>query len=306
MVIMVFCIFLVSCLDGNQKRVKNVREWPGDYEVDYPQDLVEYFDSLVKFSPATIVTQNVNNVQPNPDSIDVWNSIKALNEYQMHRSKVFPLESVQNALGHLIFMQWHCYSDGIIIDENKEEINNGEIFLFRFIEQVARLCPHVDYLTKVHTGNDDAGIFTGLEFAHNSNPLYFMLLYKNGGGYKVKHLAREEAFYNKIRELKDDKKREYILCYNSYDKHNRHSWYWPSNALVFLLDEGEPKLVCFSKDWVKKEDFYNIPNFCVNFNPNTLTWTKCKKQNNLEIPVARKDKLQLCLDGTESKFVIVE
>ena len=132
---------------------------------------------MLRNTPAFIYTWNVDDIEPNPDSLMVLNSIKALDDYQAHRRGDYPREQVAEALGMMVFAQWHNDTHG---DDEEEIMAGSEVFFFRYLEQAARLCPHVDYLTSIHTGDDKAGIFTGHEFSEWSQPYYCILLYRYG------------------------------------------------------------------------------------------------------------------------------
>ena len=162
--------------------------------VEAPENLVPYFDSLLRSTPAFIYTMNIDDLQPNPDSLMVLNSIKALGDYQAHRRDDYPREQVAEALGIMIFAQWHYDTHG---DDEEEVMAGSEVFFFRYLEQAARLCPHIDFLTSIHTGDDKAGIFTGHEFSESNQPYYCILLYRYGAGYRTKFLQHYIG-YDKI------------------------------------------------------------------------------------------------------------
>ena len=100
---------------------------PGEQLVEVPENLVVYFDSLLRCTPAFIYTMNIDDLQPNPDSLAVLNSIKALDDYQARRSFWYPREQVANALGMMIFAQWHYDTHG---DDEEEVTVNFSYFIF--------------------------------------------------------------------------------------------------------------------------------------------------------------------------------
>ena len=271
-------------------------EWPA---VVAPDNLVVYFDSLLRNTPAFIYTRNDNYIEPNPDSIAVVNSIKALEDYQAHRRSEYPLKQVAEALGPLVFAQWHNGTHG---DDEEEVMAGSEEFFFRYMEQVARLCPHVDYLTSIHTGDDKAGIFTGHEFSEGHQPYYCILLYRHGAGYRTKFLQHFVG-YDKIWELSDSAGRKYLLCYNGVTEVD--SGEWPFKAILFMEEEGEYEVVCTSEDWPGWE--YDCDEgICIDYNPSTHTWTQCRRQGKVRVPVAKRKRLQLVLDGRKSCFEITK
>lgn len=261
-----------------------------------PDNLETYFDSIIRYTSAFIYTMNVDDIYPNPDSLAVINSIKALNEYQSNLSKVFPREKVEDALGYLAFSQWHYDTHG---DDEEDKMSGSELFFFQYLEQVVRLCPHVDYLTSIHTGDDKAGIFTGHEASPYSQPFYNILLYRHGNGYKMKFLQYYIG-YDRIRELSDSIGRDYILCYNGETEIDKGIW--PFQAILFIEDGDDYQEVCSSKDWISDME-HEKSGFCVDFNPRTLTWTKCRRQGEHKIPISGLNRLHLVLDGENSYFV---
>ena len=176
--------------------------------VEAPDNLVAYFDSLLRCTPAFIYTRNADDIEPNPDSLAVLSSIKALDDYQAHHRGDYPREQVADALGSLVYAQWHNGTHG---DEEEEVMVGSEILFFRYLEQVARLCPHVDYLTSIHTGDDKAGIFTGHEFSEWHQPYYCILLYRYGNGYRTKFLKYYND-YDRIEVMSDSTGQSYLLC----------------------------------------------------------------------------------------------
>lgn len=176
--------------------------------VEAPDNLVAYFDSLLRCTPAFIYTRNADDIEPNPDSLAVLSSIKALDDYQAHHRGDYPREQVAEALGTMVFAQWHNDTHG---DEEEEVMAGSEIFFFRYLEQAARLCPHVHYLTSIHTGDDKAGIFTGHEFSEWHQPYYCILLYRYGNGYRTKFLKYYND-YDRIEVMSDSTGQSYLLC----------------------------------------------------------------------------------------------
>ncbi len=292
-------LFFMTFLACKSNSISNESDSCNNQDVaasDVPDNLEYYFDSLLRFTPAFIYTINVDEIQPNPDSLEIMNSIKALNEYQAHLTDVYPRSLVGDALGQLIFAQWHYDTHG----RGEEEVMTGsEYFFLRYLEHAARLCPHVDYLTSIHTGDDKAGIFTGYEFSSNNQPFYCILLFRNGNGYKAKFLQHYIG-YDKIWELSDSIGRNYLLCYNGETEIDKE--FWPFKATLFLEVANDYQEVCSSDDWIRMDE-YDESNYCLDFNPNTLTWNKCRQQGNVRIPIPGLMKLHLVLDGKRSHFV---
>lgn len=294
--IVLFSLAFVAC-KGN--RVSNDND-DGNClkvtEVDAPDNLVAYFDSLLRYTPAFIYTINVDDIHPNPDSLAILESIRALDEYQAHSRNEYPRKIVGDALGHLIFAQWHYDTHG---DGEEDEMAGSERFFLQYLELAARLCPHVDYLTSIHTGDDKAGIFTGHEFSSGHQPFYSILLYRHGNGYRTKFLQHYIGF-DKIWELTDSAGRNYLLCYNGETDIDIE--FWPFKVTLFLEEGDDYQEVCSSEDWIGMDE-YDESNYCLDYNPKNMTWTKCRGDGKKRIPVPGLKKLRLLLDGKESHFV---
>ena len=109
--IVLFSLAFVACT-GNGVTNNNDDNCLKVTEVDAPDNLVTYFDSLLRYTQAFIYTRNVDDIHPNPDSLAVIESIRVLDEYLAHSRAEYPREIVGNALGHLIFTQWHYDTHG--------------------------------------------------------------------------------------------------------------------------------------------------------------------------------------------------
>jgi hypothetical protein len=293
----VVAILFVACNGNEGKSDKDDRTTLEETVVVSPSNLEAYFDSLVRNTPAFIYVRNSSNTLPNPDSLKVWESIKALDNYQSHRIKTYPLDIVGKALGSLIFSQWHNDTHG---DGEDEVMEWSEQFFFRYLEQVARLCPHVDYLTSIHTGNDMAGIFTGNKFSSVHQSYYCILLYRYGSGYRTKFLQHYVG-YDKIWELSDSVGRHYLLCYNGQSDVQYNDFLF--KAILFMKEGDDYNEVCAWKD-KEFDEYSNDIECCLDYNPRTLTWTKCRREGDKRIPIPGLKRLHLLLDGRRSSFVV--
>ena len=289
-------LLFVGCKGNSAPEDNGGTVRPTEQLVEAPENLVPYFDSMLRNTPAFIYTRNVDDIEPNPDSLMVLNSIKALDDYQAHCRGDYPREQVAEALGTMVFAQWHNDTHG---DDEEDVMAGSEVFFLRYLEQAARLCPHVDYLTSIHTGDDKAGIFTGHEFSEWSQPYYCILLYRYGTGYRTKFLQHYIG-YDKIWELTDSIGRNYILCYNGDTEIDKGSW--PFKAILFLEDEDDYVEVCSSEGWVSEEQYDE--GICIDYNPRTHTWTQCRQQGKKRIPLPHRRNLRLILDGRQSCFRI--
>lgn len=292
-----FLFLLAACKGSGAPEGNGGIACPDEQLVEAPENLVAYFDSLLRCTPAFIYTMNVDDLHPNPDSLAVLNSIKALDEYQARRGD-YPREQVAEALGTMVFAQWHNDTHG---DDEEDVVVGSEIFFFRYLEQVARVCPHVDFLTTIHTGDDKAGIFTGHEFSEWNQPYYCILLYRYGSGYRTKFLQHYIG-YDKIWELADSVGRNYILCYNGDTDMDKGSW--PFKAILFLEEGDDYVEVCSSEGWLSEEE-YDESGFCIDYNPRTHTWTQCRQQGDKRIPIPQRKRLRLMQDGRQSCFYIL-
>ena len=293
--IVLFSLAFVACT-GNGVTNNNDDNCLKVTEVDAPDNLVTYFDSLLRYTQAFIYTRNVDDIHPNPDSLAVIESIRVLDEYLAHSRAEYPREIVGNALGHLIFTQWHYDTHG---DDDEDMMAGSEQFFLRYLEQAARLCPHVDYLTSIHTGDDKAGIFTGHEFSSGHQPFYSILLYRYGNGCRTKFLQHYIG-YDKIWELSDSIGRNYLLCYNGESEIDMG--FRPFIVTLFLKEGDDYQEVCTSEDWIGMDE-YDESNYCLDYNPKNMTWTKCHREGNKRMPVPGLRKLRLALDGKQSHFV---
>lgn len=201
-------LLFAACKDSSVPERNDSIVSPDEALVETPNNLVSYFDSLLRCTPAFIYTRNVDDTEPNPDSLAVLSSIKAMDDYQAHRISEYPRDQVADALGSLIYAQWHNNTHG---DEEEEIMVGSEEFFFRYLEQAAKLCPHVHYLTSIHTGDDKAGIFTGHEFSEWHQPYYCILLYRYGDGYRTKFLKYYND-YDRIEVMSDSTDQSYLLC----------------------------------------------------------------------------------------------
>jgi hypothetical protein len=90
------------------------------------------------------------------------------------------------------------------------------------------------------------------------------------------------------------------LCYNGESEIDIE--FWPFKVTLFL-EEGDDYLeLCTSEDWIGMDE-YDESNYCLDYNPKNMTWTKCHREGNKRMPVPGLRKLRLVLDGKQSHFV---
>lgn len=235
-ILVLLSLAFVGCKVNGSSNDKDTELYPDGTAVAAPENLVDYFDSLLRCTPAFIYTRNVDDILPNPDSLAVLCSIKALDDYQARRISEYPREQVADALGALVYAQWHNNTHG---DEEEEVMAGSETFFFRYLEQAARLCPHVEYLTSIYTDDDKAGIFTGHEFSEWHQPYYCILLYRQGNGYRTKFLQYYNE-YDRIEAISDSAGQRYLLCSSiSMGK---------TRPILLREEEGDFVEMCLSAD----------------------------------------------------------
>lgn len=156
--------------------------------------------------------------------------------HEMERKTEGALNQIFVEYTRYVYAQWHYNTHG---DEEEEAMAGSELFFFRYLEQVARLCPHIDYLTSIHTGDDKAGIFTGHDFSEWHQPYYCILLYRQGDGFRMKFLKYYND-YDRIEMISDSAGQSYLL-YSSSSMGN-------SLPILFREVEGELLEVCLSAE----------------------------------------------------------
>ena len=259
---------------------------PGDYEVDYPKDLVAYFDSLCR-EGAYVAT----HTDEKEDSLAVWDAIRLLGRYAQRKGKFYPATQIRNALEILRLEQAYCFNHS-----GQEGSNGGEAFMFRLIEQAALHCNQIDYITDFRADDRKVGVLYFGEWGLG-NPLYSILVYQANKGFRVKMIGDVgDAKIEKIFHITDDQGREYYLCSNNSDGvyFRQYLYSWKDNDLC-LIREMDVEFGCPES----YEKGYELV-----FNPTQCTWSYCKKDGDLYHPVNGTPILHLILDGYSSKFVV--
>lgn len=239
---------------------KEIRSYPGVYEVDSVTNIQTYFDSLYHQCGADIWTHNPED----GESVAVWNAVRGLHRYVNQERKYYPAEEVKDALKSMAFEQGYIYSHS-----GSDSVNAGEVFMFRFLEQAAIHSPQLDFITDFHAEDGEAGILYYPEWC-SFNPLYSFLVFKTKQGYKVVTVGQKgDAKINRIFKLQDNSGHIYYLCSNNDDiiYFRQYLYGWDGETMT-LLCNGE------SVNWDREDNEYKII-----FNPDKLTWDYCLQIN---------------------------
>ena len=259
---------------------------PGDYKVDFPNDLVAYFDSLCR-QGAYVAT----HTDEEEDSLAVWDAVRLLDRFAQGKGKFYPADQIRDALEIMRLEQAYCFNHS-----GQEEKNGGEAFMFRFIEQAALHCNQIDYITDFRADDRKVGVLYFGEWGLGL-PLYSILVYQTHQGFRVKMIGGVgDAKIEKIFHLNDKQGRDYYLCSNNEDGvfFRQYLYSWKDDDLC-LIREMNVEFGCPES----YEKGYELV-----FNPTRCTWSYCKKDGDLYHPVNGTPTLRLILDGDSSKFVV--
>ena len=291
-------LFLIACGGHSEATSEEKDYYEEEYEIPSPDNLERFFDSLQNNTEASVGIMYYDDEQYKSDSLEVLKSIRALDDFQAGRKGVFPLQQVRDVLGDMVYFQWFYATHGSRGEEDEDGIG-GRIFFRNYLEQVARLCPHVDYLTSIHTGDDVAGIFTGQEFSFGHQVTDYWLLYRWKGGYHVTYLSNW-SIYEQIRVLVDTSGNNYLLCYTGGGDPYMASLF---RATLFMKKGEEFEMVCKMDNWPNVEQ-YALDDKCLDYNPQAMIWTVCDMRGDKKIPAKGFKRLRLVLDGGDSRFVL--
>lgn len=263
-------------------------QYPGEYEIDKPDDILAYFDSLHKHGIAIICTHGNDQ----DDSLMVWQAVRELDRFVHQQRAYYPAELLREALKKMAFEQGYLYSHGG--DEQKGAIR-GEVFLFRLLEQAALNCPQIDFITDFHTADNRAGILYYPEWS-GMHSLYSFLIYQSEHGYRVLLIdGKGFAKITKIFHLTDAEGRTYYLC-----SHNEHAIEFCQ--YLYGWNGVRMKLLCSTRKRPSSELVEDKT--AIIFNPSKCQWDYCVKEGNTYQKIENSTSLRLILDGENSKFVI--
>lgn len=273
-------------VDSETINREGIYKLPGDYEMDYPKDLLAYFDSLCQ-EGAYVATHTDN---PN-DSLMVWDAIRCLNRFSKGMDKVYPATQIRKALEILRLEQAYYFNHS-----GSNEKNGGEAFMFRLIEQAALHCNQIDYITDFCADDRKVGVLYFGEWGLG-NPLYSILVYQVNQGFRVKMIGDVgDAKIEEVFRLADKQGREYYLCSNNND-----GVYF--RQYLYGWDKDDLHLIC------KMDAEFCCPNsyekgYKLIFNSTDYTWSYCKKDGNLFHRVNGTPMLRLLLEREASEFVV--
>ena len=259
---------------------------PGDYELEHHTDLTAYFDSLCH-EGLFVATHNNDK----KDSLMVWDAIRLLDRYIQGKDSSYPETEVRKALEILRTEQAYCFNHG-----EQEGRNGGEAFMFRFIEQAAANCNHIQYITDFQSDDSKAGVLYFEEWGLG-NPLYSILVYQKNQGFGVRMIGDVgSAKIEEIHHLTDKQGRNYYLCSNNNDGvyFCQYLYGWKNEDL---------RLICQLNVEFGCPDC-NEKGYELVFNPEQCIWSYCKKEGGLYHRVDNTPMLQLILNGDSSKFVV--
>lgn len=262
--------------------------YPGEYEIDKPDDILAYFDSLYKHKIAIICTHGDDQ----DDSLMVWQAVRELDRYVHHKRAYYPAELLREALEKMAFEHGYIYSHG---GDEMEGAIKGEVFLFRLLEQAALHCPQIDFITDFRTADNRAGILYYPEWS-GINPLYSFLIYKSENGFRVQLIGEKaDTKITKIFHLTDKVGRAYYLCSNDalYVEFCQYLYGWDGHSMKLLCNTGNRPSSKLKDD-----------SAAIIFNPSKCQWDYCVKKGDIYQKVDGSTTLRLILDGKNSKFVI--
>lgn len=274
--------------DYTAKEGKDIKAFPGAYEVDSVMDIQAYFDSIHLECGADVWTHNPEI----GESLEVWDAVRELHRYVNHQRKYYPVEDVNKAIQHMAFEQGYIFNHS---GEAPDSVNAGEVFLFRFIEQAATHSPQLDFITDFHAEGGEAGILYYPEWS-TINPLYSFLVYKTKHGYKVLTIGKKgDAKVNRIFHLVDRHGRVYYLCSNNDDTiyFRQYLYGWDGETMTLLCEKD-------GIDWGRYDDGYKIV-----FNPKALEWNYCLPKGGVYQKVEGTSTHILTLDWKNSMFGVI-
>lgn len=271
---------------------QDIRLAPGFYTMDEPDNLTAYFETLCREHGAVVAVHSDNPL----DSIKIWQTIRLLDEYADGNRKYYPSDEVRQSLDALALDLGYWFNHGDV-----EDTNFAEVFFFRFLEQVVRLSPQVDFVSDFHCNDGSAGILNFHEWS--PNPLYSFLVYPSNGGLRVRMVGDVgDTKIMKLFHLSDDAGRDYYLCSNNGDLEEGDGIYRVAFRQFLFLRDGDnlSEVASYSNSDFIPDGFDGK----VVFNPQSLRWDCCKMDGDKYVPVANSKSLHLNLDGKNSRIIV--
>lgn len=283
---------------------------PGECK-DYPDNLVTYSDSLLKgitelpvFSPEEI--SQVCALR------DIKKAFAELQRYKEGKRKYYPQEDLYKIFsylqGDLSLLLLHC--------DDIHEISTINIF-FRLIEQAVRLCPDINFLSKVCSNDHWLGT---LDFHERySLKMGYSLIYrKPNGQYDVFSFKGYGRGINRIRMIKETATyRRYLLSIeleNPFSLNSFKVWivdlYSNGKTRVIIPEDGEYLTSEWQEQaWIKneKEESRINPlyqNAKIIFSPQSLSWSYCQEKDSIYYPIKESTEIVLVPEKDSAYFII--
>lgn len=261
-------------------------QFPGACPVDEPEDLNAYFQDIHRRGAQIWVCDG------EADSLYVWHAIDELNRFGQGQRTYYPKDEVQRAVALMNEAIEQRQQDLGMLDA--DQVYPGEAFLFRFMEQAARLSPQIDFLTDQQSPDYQAGIYCR-QYSCNP-PMYAFLVYRADDRYKVELIGhKEQTTINHIYQFSDEQNRTYYLCSN-------HETSLSFAQYLYMGGEEGLESVCSTLLFQAKD----IPDDNeIFFDPETRCWNFCVKREEGYRKVRGTRTLNLVLNGNRSFFRLI-
>lgn len=277
---------------------------PGECK-DSPDNLIAYSDSLLNginsltiFCCEEIIRVNVRK--------NIKKTFAELQRYKEGKRKYYPQEDVYKILS---FFQEDL---ALLIShsDNINDLNTINIF-FRLMEQAVRLCPDINFLSKVCSQDHRLGT---LDF-HDAYSLgvYYSLIYrKPNGQYGILSFKGYGEKINHIRMIEETATcRRYLV---SIEPNKYYSLYSFQAWIVDLYSNGKTRVIIPSNtgdiinEWENmieyREDDDTYKDVKLIFNPQSLRWSYCLKKDSVYCPIKGSKDIALILKNNSAYFSI--
>lgn len=301
--ILALLVFVSSCDNTKRKGKKDSQtqmatqsEWkvlpdkhyvyPGMFNIVETDELVSYFNQLLNMGYEICSRFEEEDV--------VKNAIEELEKYAKGKRKYYPEEDIKKAINVMYDAVAYYEAHGV------EPINECIMFMFRFMEQTARLCPNIEFMADFCSADKKVGVINIKGWSHN--PLYSLLIYKDGKGCSLK-MIDEYVKIEKIFCLNPDGEEYYLFSNNNLLQ--SHTGIYTFCQFLFKKKKDDMVLLCQNKK-MPDSDIADNDNSEIIFNPKKLCWEYCKKKGKYFHKIDGTPCLNLELDGSNSHFYTVE
>lgn len=275
----------------NDEHLNKYREYyvlPGEFNVEETNELVAYFNYLEEIG--FVIASRSEGPAP------IKSAIVELEKYAKGKRKYYPEEDVNNAIDLMSDTEGYAHGN----EEYISVINKSSVFLYRFMEQAARLCPNIEFLADFCSEDKQIGIIN--HNVWNTEPLLSMVIYKTKKGCKIQMIGKpEEVAIEKVFCLSDKYGNKYYLCSNN----NSFSSYAYNHLFAQFLYQktGDGiELVCHTQD-MPEVDAYKSK---IIFNPKRRCWEHCEWDGKYYQRIKGSPRLNLIIDGKNSYFEVEE